>query len=133
MFDLCDDYKKHKNYDLLKLQLDKLAENYPVTARYTSKTLLNSIAALNQEETKNKLKYYNNSRGQLCKWVTPTMTVEVQGFNLTRGNFYIGECFLLPNYIADRESVKYDGYKESYIYGSVLDPKIDYKTVFEPD
>ena len=129
MFDLCDDYKKHKDYDLLKLQLDKLAENYPVTARYTSKTLLNSIAALNQEETKNKLKYYNNSRGQLCKWVTPTMTVEVQGFNLTRGNFYIGECFLLPNYIADRESVKYDGYKESYIYGSVLDPKIEINDV----
>lgn len=124
MFDLCDDYKTHKDYDLLKLQLDKLAENYPVTARYTSKTLLNSIAASNQEETKNKLKSYNNSRGQLCQWVTPSMTVEVQGFNLTRGNFYIGECFLLPNYIADREKYKYDGYKESYIYGSVLDPKI---------
>lgn len=124
MFDLCDDYKTHKDYDLLKLQLDKLAENYPVTARYTSKTVLNSIAAFNQEETKNKLKSYNNSRGQLCQWVTPSMTVEVQGFNLTRGNFYIGECFLLPNYIADREKNKYDGYKESYIYGSVLDPKI---------
>ena len=132
MFDLCDDYKKHKDYDLLKLQLDKLAENYPVTARYTSKTLLNSIAILNQEETKNKLKYYNNSCGQLCQWVTPTMTVKVQGFNLTRGNFYIGECFLLPNYIADRERIKYDGYKESYIYGSVLDPKITIKDgVFE--
>lgn len=124
MFDLCDDYKKHKNYDLLKLQLDKLAENYPVTARYTSKTLLDSVIAVNQEDAENTLKFYDKSRGQLCRWITSEEVVDVQGIKLTRGNFYIGECFLLPNNIVEGNHSDYYGYKGRYIYASVLNPKL---------
>ena len=124
MFDLCDDYKKHKNYDLLKLQLDKLAENYPVTARYTSKTLLDSVIAVNQEDAENTLKFYDKSRGQLCRWITSEEVVDVQGIKLTRGNFYIGECFLLPNNIVEVNHSDYYGYKGRYIYASVLNPKL---------
>lgn len=137
MFDLCDDYKKHKNYDLLKLQLDKLAENYPVTARYTSKTLSNAIIAVNQKNAENTLKSYEKSRGQLCRWITPKETIEVQGINLTRGNFYFGECFLLPNNIIKMNHLNYSGYREKYFYASALNPKLPvdmkedlHKTIF---
>lgn len=123
MFDLCKDYSKHKNYDLLKYQLDILAANYPITARYTSKTLSNSVAAINQEEIKNTSKYDNKTRDQLCRWITSEETIEVQGIKLTRGNFYIGECFLLPDYIIQENKI-YNRYSGKYIYGSVLNPNL---------
>lgn len=124
MFDLADDYKKHKNYNLLESQLSALAENYPVTARYTSKTLLNSVIAVNQEDAESVLKSYDKSRGQLCSWITPEETVDVQGIKLTRGNFYIGECFLLPNNVVERNHLNYCGYTGEYIYASVLNPNL---------
>lgn len=116
MFDLAEDYKRHKNYDLLKSQLSVLSENYPRTAAYTSKTLLDAIIALNKEDSEYALKSYDKSRGQLCRWVTPGESVEVQGFKLIRGNFYIGECFLLPNNIIKINRDYWSGYKYSYIY-----------------
>ena len=124
MFDLAQDYKKHKNYDLFKSQLSVLAENYPRTAAYTSKTLLDAIIALNKENSEYALKSYDKSHGQLCRWVTPEDSVEVQGFKLIRGNFYIGECFLLPDNIIKINRDYWSGYKNSYIYGPVLIPKL---------
>lgn len=124
MFDLVEDYKKHKDVDLLKSQLSILAENYPRTATYTSKTLLNAIITLNKEKSECALKFYDKSRGQLCRWVTPGNGVEVQGFKLMRGNFYIGECFLLPNNIIKINRDHWSGYKFSYIYGPVLIPNL---------
>ena len=124
MFDLTEDYKKHKNYNLLKSQLSMLAENYPRTAVYTSKTLLDANIALNKEDSENALKFYDKSRGQLCRWVTPGESVEVQDFKLIRGNFYIGECFLLPNNIIKINRNYWSGYKYSYIYGPVLIPNL---------
>lgn len=43
MFDLAEDYKKHKNYALVKQQLDTLAVEYPVVTPYINRTLLNVI------------------------------------------------------------------------------------------
>ena len=124
MFDLVEDCKKHKDVDLLKSQLSMLAENYPRTAAYTSKTLLNAIITLNKEKSESALKFYDKSRGQLCRWVAPGEGVEVQGFKLMRGNFYIGECFLLPNNIIEINRDCWSGYKYSYIYGPVLIPNL---------
>lgn len=52
MFDLADDYKKHKDYELLKHQLDTLAKKYPVVAKYVNKTIVEAVIAANQEEAK---------------------------------------------------------------------------------
>lgn len=128
MFDLAEDYKKHKKYDLLKIQFDALADNYPLTAKYTSQTLSNAIIAVNQKNMENTLKTYDRSRGQLCQWITSKESIEVQGINLIRGNFYIGECFLLPKNIIKINHSIYSGYQNEYIFGSVLNPKLHINT-----
>lgn len=122
MFDIADDYRRHKNSELLKRQLETLAENYPVVAGYINNTLSKTIIVGNQEEAERELQSYNKSRGQLCRWVQSNEVVEVQGVKLTCGNFYIGECFLLPDSIINNLSVF--GYKNTYIYASVLNPHL---------
>ncbi len=124
MFDLADDYKKHKDYELLKQQLETLAENYPVVAPYINRAISEVVTTVNQEEAENSLQSYDKSRGQLCRWVTSGETIEVQGIKLTRGNFYIGECFRLPDSIIRKNSFYTSGYKGAYIYGSVLNPDL---------
>lgn len=124
MFDIADDYKEHKDYDLLKHQLNTLAENYPVVARYINKAITQVVTTVKQEKSENVLRSYDKSRGQLCRWVTPNEAVEVQGVKLTRGNFYIGECFRLPDSIIRENSYYTFGYKRAYIYGSVLNPDL---------
>ena len=124
MFDLADDYKKHKDYELLRQQLETLAENYPIVARYINRAISEVVATVNQEEAKRSLQSYDKSRGQLCRWVAHGETVEVQGIKLTRGNYYIGECFRLPDSIIRENSFYTFGYKGAYIYGSVLNPDL---------
>ena len=124
MFDLADDYKKHKNYDLLNFQLTALAENYSVTSKYTNKTLLSSIIEKSREELMDTLKSYDKANGQLCHWITSKEIVEVQGIKLTRGNFYIGECFLLPENIIEKNRIYNYGKEITHIYGPVLNPKL---------
>ncbi len=124
MFDLAEDYKKHKDYKLLKQQLNTLAENYPVVAQYINRAISQVVTTVNQEDAEHALQSYDKSRGQLCRWITPGETIEVQGIKLTRGNFYIGECFRLPDSIIRGNSFYKFGYKGAYIYGSVLNPDL---------
>lgn len=124
MFDLAEDYKKHNNYDLLKLQLKSLAEHYSITSKYTNKILLNSLIVESREVLNKTLKSYNKSNGQLCRWITSKEIIEIQGIKLTRGNFYIGECFLLPDNIIEENSL-YNLSKEiTHIFGPVLNPNL---------
>ena len=124
MFDLADDYKTHRNYELLKQQLNILAEHYPIVASYINRAILQVVTTVNQENAENALQSYDKSRGQLCQWVKPNEVIEVQGIKLTRGNFYIGECFRLPDKIIRENDMYTFGYKGAYIYGSVLNPDL---------
>lgn len=124
MFDLADDYKKHKDYKLLRQQLETLAEHYPIVAPYIDKAISEVVTSINQEEAKTSLQSYDKSRGQLCRWVTHGEIIEVQGIKLTRGNYYIGECFRLPDSIIRENSFYTLRYKGAYIYGSVLNPDL---------
>lgn len=124
MFDLADGYKKHKDYTLLKQQLNILAEKYPETAQYIDRTILDVITIVNQETAEKTLKSYDKSRGQLCKWISPNEVIEIQGIKLTRGNFYVGECFRLPDNIIRDNDIHIFGYKGTYIFGSVLNPDL---------
>lgn len=122
MFDLAEDYKMHKDYVLLKQQLDTLAEKYPIVAQYINRALLNVVATVNQEDAEKALKSFDKSRGQLCQWIKSNEIIEVQGIKLTRGNFYVGECFRLPDSVI-KDNV-YFGYKGTYIFGPVLNPDL---------
>lgn len=124
MFDLADDCKKHEDTELLKKQLDRLAKNYPVTARYVSQTLLKATIAIHLKEVETDLLSFDKSNGQLCRWVNSKEVIEIQGIKLTRGNFYIGECFLLPDDIIAKNSFWADRHKGAYIYGPVLNPNL---------
>lgn len=97
MFDLADDYKKHKKYALLKEQLDTLAQHYPIVTQHIHRVILNAVTIVNQENAANILKSYNGVHDQLCQWVRSNEIIEIQGIKLTRGNFYVGECFRLPD------------------------------------
>ncbi len=124
MFDLADDYKTHRNYELLKQQLNTLAEHYPIVASYINRAISQVVTTVNQENAENALQSYDKSRGQLCRWVKSNEVIEVQGIKLTRGNFYIGECFRLPDKIIRENDMYTFGYKGAYIYGSVLNPDL---------
>lgn len=122
MFDLAEDYKMHKDYVLLKQQLDTLAEKYPIVAQYINRALLNVVATVNQEDAEKALKSFDKSRGQLCQWIKSNEIIEVQGIKLTRGNFYVGECFCLPDSVL-KDNI-YFGYKGTHIFGPVLNPNL---------
>lgn len=124
MFDFAADYTMHKDYDLLEQQLNTLAEKYPVVASYINRTILQVVKSVKQKDVANTLQSYDKSRGQLCRWVTPNETIEVQGIKLTRGNFYIGECFRLPDNFIRENSFSNTRYQGVYIYGSVLNPDL---------
>lgn len=113
MFDLVEEYKKHDDLGKIQEQLAILGANYPITARYTKQAL---NRALSSESSPNStlsvkisisdiLSRINNEPRQpeeelvqKCKWITNGKEIEVHGFRLKRGNFYIGEKFLLPEH-----------------------------------
>lgn len=124
MFDLADAYMKHRDYELLNNQLHKLAEKYPIVENYIDNTLRKMVLTAKQKDAEKNLQSYDKSKGQLCRWITSDEIIDVQGIKLTRGNFYIGECFLLPHYII-KENYEYmwEG-KSPYIYGPVMNPNL---------
>lgn len=124
MFDLADAYKKHMDYELLNNQLQTLAGKYPIVGNYIDNTIREVVLAAKQKNAEKDLQSYDKSKGQLCRWITSDEIIEVQGIKLTRGNFYIGECFLLPQYII-KENYEYmwEG-KSPYIFGSVMNPNL---------
>lgn len=122
LFDLAEDYKSHKDLNLLKQQLKVLGDNYPILAKHIDRIISKAAYDEKQEKAQNKLKYYQEDRGQLCRWVKPNEPIYIQGITITKGNFYLGECFLLP------KEARYNGYfyekSNPYIYGPVLDDKL---------
>ena len=123
MFDLAGDYYVHRDYEKLKLELYTLAEHYPVVERYIKRTITEVVIKKERKDAKRILSSYDKSRGQLCRWITPNETIEVQGIQLVRGNFYLGDCFLLPDRMI-RDNYNMWGEKIVYIYGSVLNPNL---------
>ena len=125
MFDLANNFSKHKDYELLKQQLKTLADHYPKVGPYIKKTLTEAVIRNARIDAENLLRSYHKSCGQLCQWVTTDETIEVQGIRLTRGNFYVGECYQLPD--STIQDNVYDMTGESraaYIYGPVLNPNL---------
>lgn len=134
MFDLVEDYKKHKDLNKVQEQLAILSANYPKTARYTKQTLdrvTNSdpshshglsitinvsdiLTRINDTPQESKEKLIQKS-----KWISKGEKIEVHGIQLQKGNFYIGEKFLLP------KDYRHSWSSESpYILASVLNAEL---------
>lgn len=58
-----------------------------------------------------------------CQWISPEEIIEVQGIKLKRGNFYLGEHFVLP---PKTDDFSYFG---AYIFGPVLNPTFEIENV----
>lgn len=112
---------------LLKERIELIEKNKIIsTDILESKTALHESYQHN-ENTKNTeihLQSYDKSNSQSCRWVSSNEEIEVQGIKLTRGNFYIGEYLLLPDYILRSNQYIRGEQKEKYIYGPVLNPRL---------
>lgn len=117
MYDLADDYMCHRDYTLLKQQLDTLAEKYDIEERYIDNAIRQAVITVKQNDASESLHHYDKVFGQRCRWIAPGETMEIQGIKLERGNFYVGECFLLPTKLIKANEC-------SHIYGSVIDPAL---------
>lgn len=136
MFDLVEDYKKHKDINKVEEQLAILGTNYPKTSRYTKQTLNRAIhneststlsvnlnvsdvlSRFNNEPTHSKEKL-----SQKCEWINEDQDIEVHGIKLTKGNFYLGEKFLLP-----KEYRREWSNESPYLYASVLNTELHIST-----
>lgn len=131
MFDLIEDYKEHQNLEKVQMQLAILGEKYPRTARYTKSALNKSatsnignqqvhniqinISHINKTPEKPKERLF-----QKCKWIAAGKVVDLHGYKLERGNFYLGEKFLLPK---NHRSYWGDS-SNPFILTSVINPKL---------
>lgn len=142
MFDLVEDYKKHKDINKVREQLATLEANYPKTSRYTKQTLNRAIyneptatSALSVNinisdilsRLNNEHKHSQDKLTQKCKWINDGEVVEVGGVKLKKGNFYLGEKFLLPE-----EYRRYWSSDSPYLYASVLNPELPFSSTHEP-
>nr|WP_158699649.1 TerB N-terminal domain-containing protein [Alistipes sp. Marseille-P5061] len=126
MYDLADDYMCHRDYTLLKQQLDTLAEKYNIEERYIDNAIRQAVITVKQNDASESLHHYDKAFGQRCRWIASGETMEIQGIKLERGNFYVGECFLLPTKLIKANEC-------SHIYGSVVDPELPIqKDAMEP-
>lgn len=126
MYDLADDYMCHRDYTLLKQQLDTLAEKYNIEERYIDNAIRQAVITVKQNDASESLHHYDKAFGQRCRWIASGETMEIQGIKLERGNFYVGECFLLPTKLIKANEC-------SHIYESVVDPELPIqKDAMEP-
>lgn len=139
MFDLIEDYKTHKDLPKVQEQLAILGANYPKTVRYTrqalNRVIYNETSAksvnidisdilsrINNEPTHSKEKLV-----QKCKWIDEGENIEVDGIQLKRGNFYLGEKFLLPE---DHRS--YWNTDTPFLFASVLNTELPVSSLETP-
>ncbi len=138
MFDLLEDYKRHNDINKIQEQLTILGANYPKTSKYTKQALNRAIyneptsasAFSINVNISNILSQFNNEPSQSkekltqkCKWIDEGKDIEIEGIKLKKGNFYLGEKFLLPE-----EYRRYWNSDSPYLYASVLNPKLPFSS-----
>lgn len=70
LFDLINEYKQHRDYNLLYTQMDKLSEVHPYVARCIWPKIDETVAEIKQEELFQSLKKLELSPDrQLCSWI----------------------------------------------------------------
>ncbi|MFR9542759.1 MAG: TerB N-terminal domain-containing protein, partial [Rikenellaceae bacterium] len=118
MFDLIDDYKKHRDYELIKDQLKELGTAYPITKRYIDNSLTRAAA----EVTCDSLKIYTTKPKQ-CHWISKGEVYDCSGAILTRGNFYVGDQFVYSD----------KNYQGRDVYVTIKSPVLTPNALINPD
>ena len=102
---------------LLKEYYKHLIEICPKVESYT-KTI---IANAKKEKLIIQLKKISTNLQNTCKWISIGEEIEIGGFSLCRGGFYVGDCFKLPPKVIEKNMYHYDC---AYIYGPVINPSL---------
>lgn len=84
-----------------------------------------SIQKSLQRKHVNMLENNISKNESICKWIKPGEQIEINGFIIKRGFFYVGDYFEIPrsfkNNIIEYNNQKYNKqYKLSHIYGPVI-------------
>ena len=117
MYDLRDTY--HSNLSLLNDYYQHLVEICPKVKEYTVRILKDIIIENKRKELKEQLIVYSTRLQSTHRWIGKNEVVEIGGVRLYRGNFYIGNCFKLPQKILNNNTYNYNC---SHIYGPVINP-----------
>ena len=119
MFELIKDAEKTSNVQLLQDQIDRLSLICPEIARYA----LPAIQRLIQKQLSSKISKLDNQ----CEWINKGQVIEVSGLTLKRGNFYLGNMFVIPKVLP---SFTVNQSKNKLLYAGIVDP--DYEALEGP-
>ncbi|GEM_PF-5585421 len=127
VYDLIGQYRKHKDFIYLQQTVERLEEHYPGINYYHFINLVDEIGEQEREEYNNQLgkihrKASKKELKQRCKWVSPGQQVDVQGYTLKKGLFYLGEKFLIPEV---RREKLLPQLQYAYLYAPVIDPSLE--------
>ena len=119
MFELIDVAKKTSDVQLLQEQMDQLSIICPQTARYSFPEVLrllqnNPSAQLSKEKKQ-------------CQWINKGQEIQLYGLTLKRGNFYLGNMFVIPKVLP---SFTVNLSKNKLLYAGIVDP--DYEALEGP-
>lgn len=119
MFELIKDAEKTLNVQLLQDQIDRLSLICPEIERYA----LPAIQRLIQKQLSSKISKLDNQ----CEWINKGQVIEVSGLTLKRGNFYLGNMFVIPKVLP---SFTVNLSKNKLLYAGIVDP--DYEALEGP-
>ncbi|MFA7082354.1 MAG: TerB N-terminal domain-containing protein [Bacteroidales bacterium] len=129
LFDLIDEFKNHRNLTQVQNELEILGEKYPKTIRYTMSELSKVMISENimSDNTSNVNLNYGKARDnkpliQKCEWIREGQEVTIQGYKISKGNFYLGEAYLIPKQFRDKD---YRQEEQPYMYASVINPNLE--------
>lgn len=114
MFELIKDAEKTLNVQLLQDQIDRLSLICPEIARYA----LPAIQRLIQKQLSSKSSKLDNQ----CVWINKGQVIEVSGLILKRGNFYLGNMFVVPKSLP---SFTVNLSRNKLLYAGIVNPEFE--------
>ena len=79
-----------------------------------------------QHKHADMLKDYVSQKAQCCQWIRPGEVIEVNGFLLKKGYFYVGDFFEIPKSYKKKQYIQNNGsiYNRDYKLTRLLGPVI---------
>ena len=119
MFELIDVAKKTLDVQLLQEQMDQLSLICPKTLRYS----LPEVQRLLQSQ---QIAQISKTKHQ-CQWISKNQEIQLNGLTLKRGNFYLGNMFVVPKTLP---SFTVNLSKNKLLYAGIINP--DYEALEGP-
>ena len=86
-----------------------------------------------QHKHADMLKGYVSQKAQCCQWIRPGEVIEVNGFLLKKGYFYVGDFFEIPKSYKKKQYIQNNGsiYNRDYKLTRLLGPVIQIELPIE--